>query len=272
MSLPPAPRDVEEAIAWEIDQIDHPTRQDWNPPSFDWLGACLSVTRQAAGTPKVYDDATQAWNNAVHRHEWDDEPPRGAIVFWTGGSHGHGHVVRSLGEGVCLSNDLVRRGRIDIVEIADLNRFWGLPRAGWTNDINGYLALPLDQEEALSLPHAPLEEDMSAADVQELKEHIDAIFAGAVGPGQVTFAGTVAATLNDVQATFNAVRAATKRPCTIVGVADQPERLLLANGAVLVIPQDRIRVDLQAAELADSAVLVSADTYALLRSAVEHDR
>jgi hypothetical protein len=269
MSLPLAPRDVEEAIAWEIDQIDRPTRQDWNPPTYDWYGACLSVTRQAAGTPKVYDDATEAWVNAVHRHDWADEPPRGAIVYWTGGSHGHGHVVRSLGQGMCLSNDLVRKGRIDIVEITDLNRFWRLPKAGWANDINGYLALPLDQQEGFSLLHDPLEEEMSAADVQAIKEHIDGIFAGAVGPGQLTFAGTVAATLGDVQATFNAVRASAKRPCTIVGVADQPERLLLANGAVLVIPADSIRVDLQAAGLADDAVLVGADTYALLRSAIE---
>lgn len=264
MTLPPAPRSVEQAIAWGANQINNPTRQDWNGPTFDWLGACLSFVRQSAGCPKVYDDATQAWERAVHKHEWSDTPPRGAIVYWTGG---HGHVVLSLGNGYCLSNDFLRRGRIDVCRIADITAHWGKPRGGWANDVNGYVVLPLDGDDPLG-GGDPLEDDMTPEQAAQL-DRVEALLARAVGPGQTDFPGTVGATLATAQAVYNAVRAVPGevRPCTIVGTADGPERLLLANGGVVVIPADSIRVDLQTSGLAGDAVIVSGETYHLLRSA-----
>ena len=66
---------------------------DFNVP-----GMCLQVCRTWAGIPARYPDAATAWRNTNDRHR-DRRPPRGAAVYWTGGSRGFGHIAISLGQG-----------------------------------------------------------------------------------------------------------------------------------------------------------------------------
>jgi hypothetical protein len=107
--------------------------------SRDWTGWCLVFVRSCFGVPARYGSATEAWTKAEHRHpETDpDKIPRGVPVFWTGGSHGFGHIALSRGGGSCWTTDLIRPGQVDVARIADVHARWGLTLAGWTEDING---------------------------------------------------------------------------------------------------------------------------------------
>ena len=107
--------------------------------SRDWSGWCLVFVRSCFGVAARYPSATSAWQHAEHRHRTTDPDaiPRGVPVFWTGGSQGFGHVALSRGDGTCWTTDLIRPGHVDVAPIAEVQRRWGMPLVGWTEDING---------------------------------------------------------------------------------------------------------------------------------------
>ena len=107
--------------------------------SRDWRGWCLVFTRSCFGVPALYASATQAWQQAMNRHPTTDAAsiPRGVPVFWTGGSHGFGHIALSRGDGTCWTTDFVRAGEVDVARIDAIGPGWGLTLAGWSEDVNG---------------------------------------------------------------------------------------------------------------------------------------
>jgi len=108
-------------------------------PSRDWTGWCLVFVRLCFGAPAKARDAATAYAAAERKHPVTSgaQVPRGVPVFWTGGSHGHGHVALSRGGGSVWTTDFVRKGKVDVARIDDITRVWGLRLAGWTEDING---------------------------------------------------------------------------------------------------------------------------------------
>lgn len=104
-------------------------------------GYCLQQVRTWCGIPARYGTAALAWANTNDRHT-DRRPPRGAPVFWTGGSHGYGHIALSLGDrnrdGTFLvrSTDVNGWGGIGTVDLGWFERHWGLHYAGWAWDLN----------------------------------------------------------------------------------------------------------------------------------------
>jgi hypothetical protein len=89
------------------------------------------------GIEARYPDASTAWRNTNDRHPGDKtDVPRGAAVYWTGGSSGFGHIALSLGNGMVRSTDAGGSGRIATVAIDWVQQHWGLPYAGWAWDIN----------------------------------------------------------------------------------------------------------------------------------------
>jgi hypothetical protein len=119
-----------EALAWMRRQHENPTQS--------WSGLCLSDVRQSLGLPGVSPSAEHAWNAAKYKHRVSGgaQCPRGTAVFWTNG--GYGHVVLSVGGGMCWTNDFKRQGRIDLAKIDDITARWGQNFQGWTEDVNGY--------------------------------------------------------------------------------------------------------------------------------------
>ncbi|MDH2414889.1 hypothetical protein [Nocardioides sp. CER19] len=101
-------------------------------------GMCLVWSRHQAGIPSKYSDAATAWRHATGRRPRDPNPPRGAAVYWTGGSHGFGHIAISVGHGKVRSSDAGGQGDVATVPIHHLSREWDLHYAGWANSINGY--------------------------------------------------------------------------------------------------------------------------------------
>ncbi|HKE71920.1 MAG TPA: hypothetical protein VKB55_21855 [Nocardioidaceae bacterium] len=123
--------DRDDAIRWGVKQIDHPTE--------NWHAACLVFVRSCYHIAARDGSAAAAWEAAEfkHRVEDGDQVPRGVPYFWTGGSEGNGHVVLSLGDGWCLTNDFVRDGKINRAKINDITKGWGQNARGWTEDVNG---------------------------------------------------------------------------------------------------------------------------------------
>ena len=56
----------------------------------------------------------------------------GALVCWETGSRA-GHVAISMGDGTVTSNDILRKGTIDIVPLARITKDWGATYQGWTS-------------------------------------------------------------------------------------------------------------------------------------------
>lgn len=104
-----------------------------NPP-----GYCLKWVHNRAGIPAKYLSASEAWRHAAHKHRGDRTPPVGAAVYWTGGSHGFGHIAISVGHGKVRSTDAGGEGRVATVPVGWAHRAWGLHYAGWSSSLNGY--------------------------------------------------------------------------------------------------------------------------------------
>jgi hypothetical protein len=105
------------------------------------VGMCLQWSRQRAAIASKYPDAATAWRNAVNRHPGDRNPPRGAMVYWTGGSKGYGHIAVSLGGGKIRSSDANGNGKPATVDIGWPEKKWGMPYAGWADNVNS-VAIP----------------------------------------------------------------------------------------------------------------------------------
>lgn len=112
--------------------------QSQNGPAFG-TGLCLQRVRMCFEVDALYPDASAGWRGAKIKHPTTDPmaAPRGAVLWWTGGSSGHGHVAIATGEGKCWSTDILRPGYFDFVDIDLIRQKWGLRFEGWSEDING---------------------------------------------------------------------------------------------------------------------------------------
>lgn len=117
------------ALAWARDQIARPSQ--------DWTQLCLAFTRTAYGLPPVYRSARAAWEAAELKHPTTDADsiPAGVPVFWKIGEFWH--VAPSAGGGLCISTDVRRRGKPDLVAIDSVSSTWGATLLGWSEDLNG---------------------------------------------------------------------------------------------------------------------------------------
>lgn len=109
-----------------------------------WYRLCLAFVRQcwgfkASGIPS----AIVMWRDHTELKRTDRNPKVGALVFWSGGTWGH--VALYAGNGRIHSNDIKRRGKIDLVPMGDIEREWGFRYLGWAEDYNG-TRLPLDDD------------------------------------------------------------------------------------------------------------------------------
>lgn len=143
------------AIHWGREQVEHPLK--------DWRNLCLQFVRMAFDVPARYPDAGSAWDNAARRHPTTDPNtiPRGVPVFWeTAGPYDH--VALSLGGGLCLSTDVRRPGRVDVVRIDAIRQAWGAQLKGWSEDLNG-VTVWTNKPAAPAAPAAPVATNVSRA-------------------------------------------------------------------------------------------------------------
>jgi hypothetical protein len=121
-----APWSPQQAVAYARGEVAWPDR--------DYSGQCLHFTAWCYGFGGAgATSATTFWHGTRHglRHHGDHRPPAGAIVLWTGGSHGYGHATISAGGGKIYSTDIRRSGKVDLVPVRETEERWGLDFAGW---------------------------------------------------------------------------------------------------------------------------------------------
>lgn len=85
-------------------------------------------------------DAAAAWAASPTKHRETDisKIPRGVPVYWTGGSHGHGHIAISTGWGKVWSTDIMRTGYFDKVPTDLIHARWpDLVLVGWSEHVEG---------------------------------------------------------------------------------------------------------------------------------------
>ena len=106
-------------------------------PGHRTTGMCLWSVQEAYAAQHLYADANEAQKH-VHLN-YDEHPPRGAIVWWHSATHGH--VGISVGDGKFIGVDLVdghyRPGEIGVSHITAPRLAWGQTYRGWSADING---------------------------------------------------------------------------------------------------------------------------------------
>lgn len=107
-----------------------------------WVGGaglCLMTVRQYYGVGAGVPTAAASWAMSDHKRRVASgvDCPRGTPVYWTGGSHGAGHIAISTGGGNCFSTDWKEAGRIDRARIDDITSHWGLNFQGYSFEVNG---------------------------------------------------------------------------------------------------------------------------------------
>lgn len=112
-------------------RLDHYARQ--GAPR---AGLCASAIREALGAPwQGLGSATEVWEAVPDSDRRRFNAPRGAIVYWVGGSRGFGHVAFAMGGHMTLSVDVVPRrpGVAGIVPFSWFADHWpGLEYVGWS--------------------------------------------------------------------------------------------------------------------------------------------
>ena len=137
------------------------------------VGQCLATVRQYFGISSKYGTAAASWYAANHKYRVHSgyAVPRGVPVYWTGGSHGAGHIALSVGGGMCLSTDWKRSGRIDYARIDDITRAWHLNFQGYAAEINDVVVWkPATKLGVVSLSNLHL--GRKNQDVHEVKQRL----------------------------------------------------------------------------------------------------
>jgi len=101
-------------------------------------GFCLRYVRTAYGVDPFFASAADAWRGATAKHRVKSgmQVPRGAPVYWTGGSQGFGHIAIATGNGGCWSTDAGGSGVVAKVNIDELTQRFNIDFQGWAEDVN----------------------------------------------------------------------------------------------------------------------------------------
>lgn len=124
-----------------------------------WYQLCLKFVRTVLGAPGGVADARAAYRmgGGAAASDTVDVPPPGVPVYWDTGAHGH--VALSAGSGYVWSNDIRRKGGIDLVPISEITNTWHAPYLGFQTTLNGQqlpqLSASQVEQAGLHLPDIP---------------------------------------------------------------------------------------------------------------------
>lgn len=128
-------------------------------------GMCLLAVITMLGGPNTgVHDAALGMRLSPNLHT-TGTPPAGALCWWTGGSHGYGHVAISAGAGYTWTTDILRAARIDKVAISLIHDRWGLTYRGWTDNYCGQFTV--DTAATVTRPDVSLRRINAAQKVEQ---------------------------------------------------------------------------------------------------------
>lgn len=115
-------------------------RAELHTPSQSWDDQCQYFCRTRVDAPPGFRTAWLAWQGArLRHHDGPKHAPYATIGYFRGpGSAGHAVFMLKQGTGRCLSNDVIRQGRISVTTVDFILEAWpGAEWVGFTYDING---------------------------------------------------------------------------------------------------------------------------------------
>jgi hypothetical protein len=118
--------------------------------------ACLATVLRDTGVDPIHcNTAAEMVPRTVDLHT-TGIPPAGAVVLWSGGTNGFGHIVVSAGKGDCWTVDWIKGLHQTKVAISAINKSWGKLRyEGWATNYGGVWALDVaDASRAMAAPTA----------------------------------------------------------------------------------------------------------------------
>jgi hypothetical protein len=105
-----------------------------------WFNLCQKAVRTALGAGPGAASAKRAWldsDREDRRAYREDKPPPFGVPVYFKMNTPYWHVALSAGRGKVWTTDVVRRGRVDKVSIAYIERRWNARCIGWLTTING---------------------------------------------------------------------------------------------------------------------------------------
>lgn len=98
------------------------------------VGMCDNFVANMYGySSSGYATAVKNWQSTPGslKHPGDWNAPAGALMYWSGGSTGAGHVAISLGNGSIISTDATGPGVVGQISARTPTDKWGHPYLGW---------------------------------------------------------------------------------------------------------------------------------------------
>lgn len=98
------------------------------------VGMCDNFVANMYGfSSSGYATAVKNWQGtpSTLKHAGDWNAPAGALMYWSGGSTGAGHVAISLGNGNIISTDATKLGSVGTISARTPTDKWGHPYLGW---------------------------------------------------------------------------------------------------------------------------------------------
>jgi len=98
------------------------------------VGMCDNFVANMYGfSSSGYSTAVKNWQATPGslKHAGDWNAPAGALMYWSGGSTGAGHVAISLGNGNIISTDATSLGSVGTISARTPTDKWGHPYLGW---------------------------------------------------------------------------------------------------------------------------------------------
>ena len=100
--------------------------ENWSEMCDHFVGRCYGYSASGYASANAHWDAIPA----KYKHSGNN-PPAGALVFWSVGDFGH--VALSVGGGKVASTDIKRQGHVDVVPISLVATKWNARYRGWTD-------------------------------------------------------------------------------------------------------------------------------------------
>lgn len=145
------------ALAWTRERGPIPDKAGRAVGATGW---CKRETRLAYAVESDGSaTAAESWARNPEKHTDGSTPPRGAILYWTGGSEGEGHAaITEDDRGRIRTVDLPVGGRWGTMSSrADLERhFSKLRYAGWSPYIDGVRVIPTPKPKPKPVPASRL--------------------------------------------------------------------------------------------------------------------
>lgn len=113
------------------------------------IGRCLETVRMREFIIPPRDPSAElSWENSTIKHHQTDplKIPRGAPTYFINGRFGH--IVESVGGGLCWTTDFHRPGFVDLALISRLGAWCGGQLVGWSEMLEGVDVWPSPKKPA----------------------------------------------------------------------------------------------------------------------------